>query len=508
MPSPSRASTATSSPAITSSCSLRSTPTTRRTATPAAAGRSRGPAATADSKPVPGRPNRERRAGPAGRAGQRPRSSTPWPSRATPATWTPATSCMAAPSRDPPTRSTATPAAGASRRTPAATARRWRIRYPAPARCRRPAPEPPTTVGRRDRRRRRRSRRPADTDRVEPADRVERTRRCRGQPTESEPADRARRGPPADDRADRPRRRPDARRPRPVLLRRRPGGVRRPLSGRRPGDAIPQLTATRAPGARPRARGPGASTLSARVHARRPSVIERRRNRVAVDDDLDHRRCRPPPVTTAPPLTVTTVPDVDQLRRPRLPAAPSRRRRWNRPGSAPIPSLDALAQSCYDGDMAACDDLWRDSEPGSDYRNFGDTCAGRQPPNSGTWCDDAFPGRSTTTTAASRTTTPAPTTTPGPTVPGQTDTVGDSRRPPSSPLDSATIRRSTCSPVRASTATCRRATSCSTQAPIGSDYRAYGDTCAGRQEPGTFNYCHVSSPPALAAEVSNLPMCV
>ena len=28
-------------------------------------------------------------------------------------------------------------------------------------------------------------------------------------------------------------------------------------------------------------------------------------------------------------------------------------------------------------------------------------------------------------------------------------------------------------------------------APIGSPYMAYGNTCAGRQEPHTFNYCRV-----------------
>ena len=29
------------------------------------------------------------------------------------------------------------------------------------------------------------------------------------------------------------------------------------------------------------------------------------------------------------------------------------------------------------------------------------------------------------------------------------------------------------------------------RAPIGSAYMTYGDTCAGRQEPHTFNYCRV-----------------
>ena len=54
------------------------------------------------------------------------------------------------------------------------------------------------------------------------------------------------------------------------------------------------------------------------------------------------------------------------------------------------PTLDALAQSCFDGDLAACDDLYRGSDPGTPYRSYGDTCAGRQSEGAGIWCVDAF----------------------------------------------------------------------------------------------------------------------
>jgi len=53
--------------------------------------------------------------------------------------------------------------------------------------------------------------------------------------------------------------------------------------------------------------------------------------------------------------------------------------------------LDELAQDCYDGDMQACDDLFSESPLDSEYETYGDTCAGRQPENSG-YCTVAFPG--------------------------------------------------------------------------------------------------------------------
>ncbi|MFL6093914.1 MAG: hypothetical protein ACJ71Y_00525, partial [Blastococcus sp.] len=58
------------------------------------------------------------------------------------------------------------------------------------------------------------------------------------------------------------------------------------------------------------------------------------------------------------------------------------------------PVLDRYAQSCYDGDMVACDTLYNESEVDSTYETYGGTCAGRQPPGDSdvVYCADAFPG--------------------------------------------------------------------------------------------------------------------
>ena len=57
------------------------------------------------------------------------------------------------------------------------------------------------------------------------------------------------------------------------------------------------------------------------------------------------------------------------------------------------PILDQYAASCYDGDMAACDTLYDQSEVGSTYEAYGGTCAGRQPNRNSdvVYCTDAFP---------------------------------------------------------------------------------------------------------------------
>lgn len=57
------------------------------------------------------------------------------------------------------------------------------------------------------------------------------------------------------------------------------------------------------------------------------------------------------------------------------------------------PDLDDLAQDCYDGDMASCDELYRESPRSSAYELYGGTCAGRQPnaDASQVYCVDAFP---------------------------------------------------------------------------------------------------------------------
>jgi hypothetical protein len=148
------------------------------------------------------------------------------------------------------------------------------------------------------------------------------------------------------------------------------------------------------------------------------------------------------------------------------------------------PALDQLAQSCYDGDMAACDDLWRDSEAGSDYRNFGDTCAGRQRSNSGTWCEDAFAVDATTPS----TNTLAPTTVPGETTPAS---IPPATEQPTGLGDDPTFDALAQLCFDGDMLACDELFDF---APMGSDYRSYGDTCAGRQAPGTFNYCHLVFP--------------
>lgn len=55
--------------------------------------------------------------------------------------------------------------------------------------------------------------------------------------------------------------------------------------------------------------------------------------------------------------------------------------------------LDEYAEECYDGDMEACDDLYRESPRSSAYELYGGTCAGRQPNADAAevFCVDAFP---------------------------------------------------------------------------------------------------------------------
>jgi hypothetical protein len=54
-------------------------------------------------------------------------------------------------------------------------------------------------------------------------------------------------------------------------------------------------------------------------------------------------------------------------------------------------TLDDLAQSCFDGDMQSCDDLFLESDVGSAYETYGDTCAGRQPAGTEQYCTVTFP---------------------------------------------------------------------------------------------------------------------
>ena len=40
--------------------------------------------------------------------------------------------------------------------------------------------------------------------------------------------------------------------------------------------------------------------------------------------------------------------------------------------------------------MQACDDLYNESDAGSDYERYGDTCAGRQPEGTFVYCTVSF----------------------------------------------------------------------------------------------------------------------
>lgn len=55
------------------------------------------------------------------------------------------------------------------------------------------------------------------------------------------------------------------------------------------------------------------------------------------------------------------------------------------------PVMDAYAQDCFDGDMAACDNLYLESEVTSTYEAYGETCAGRRPLGTGMFCRVSFP---------------------------------------------------------------------------------------------------------------------
>ena len=52
-------------------------------------------------------------------------------------------------------------------------------------------------------------------------------------------------------------------------------------------------------------------------------------------------------------------------------------------------ALDRLYRRCEAGDMQACDDLYDQTEPGTEYNTFGDTCGGRNEPS--TYCTILYP---------------------------------------------------------------------------------------------------------------------
>ena len=52
--------------------------------------------------------------------------------------------------------------------------------------------------------------------------------------------------------------------------------------------------------------------------------------------------------------------------------------------------LGLLIDACTDGGMAACDDLYVESEPGSSLQAYAETCGYRQPAGTGRWSVDVF----------------------------------------------------------------------------------------------------------------------
>ena len=214
------------------------------------------------------------------------------------------------------------------------------------------------------------------------------------------------------------------------------------------------------------------------------------------------------PTTSGPPATVTTVPTVPSTTTGPTTAPPT----TLLAGVVPPPTLqpvglgddatlNALAQSCYDGDMGACDDLWRQSELDTAYKNYGDTCAGRQPPNTTIWCVDAFSGASVTTvTTAPVNTLPVVTNTvpvvtnPTLTIPPTSAAVTGippASQPPTGLGAEAALDALAQRCYDGDMGACDELFKAS---PIGSAYQDYGDTCAGRQPAGTFTYCRAAFP--------------
>lgn len=215
-----------------------------------------------------------------------------------------------------------------------------------------------------------------------------------------------------------------------------------------------------------------------------------------------------PGTQTVPPVPTVAAPTVPPLpgatTAPAVVPAPTDAPISTVPGATPPatidptglgtdPILDGLAQACFDGDMESCDQLWRDAEPGSDYRSYGDTCAGRQESGTARWCVVSFPGTPDTTVP--------PTSGPGSTgtVPVPTGTVpaSSSAQVPPPGLEPTGLGDDAALDALAQACYDGDLASCDTlfdSAPFNSDYQEYGDTCAGRQAPGTFKYCVAAFP--------------
>ena len=125
------------------------------------------------------------------------------------------------------------------------------------------------------------------------------------------------------------------------------------------------------------------------------------------------------------------------------------------------PTMDALAQSCFAGDMQACDDLYYQSPIGSAYEAYGTSCAGRSTSDIPGSCVSTFTPEAAPTTVANL--PPAPAATQPPTGLG-TDPAMDALAQSCFAGD-----MQGCDELYFAS-------------PIGSAYEAYAETCAGRTE--------------------------
>lgn len=139
-------------------------------------------------------------------------------------------------------------------------------------------------------------------------------------------------------------------------------------------------------------------------------------------------------------------------------------------GLGPDAALNALAQACFDGDMAACDQLYSQSEAGSLYEQYGDTCAGRQPLETGIYCADAF-GKT-----ARQTTTTTP----------DSGAIPPATQQPTGLGDDQALNGLAEACYDGDMAACDDLYG---QSDSGSLYEQYGDTCAGRQPAETGRLC-------------------
>ena len=146
------------------------------------------------------------------------------------------------------------------------------------------------------------------------------------------------------------------------------------------------------------------------------------------------------------------------------------------------PALDALATECYVGDMDACDDLYLQSDEGTEYRTYGDTCAGRQPEFTGRLCtslENPVPGTDPTGTVPDTSATTVPVvTTPGGIPPATIEPIGLGNDPALDALAQACFAgdMASCDDLY-------------NESEPDTEYRRYGDTCAGRQPEDTGNWC-------------------